>query len=120
FKEDFKWLKWAVFEGMVNKEDFSEYDKQKYLEAWSKENAILSGVNYYRANVDFDQFTGKINIPTLVVHGMKDVAVLPSVLEELSEYVSNLKIFRVENASHWVIHDAPDEIIKFFMDFFKD
>lgn len=120
FEEDYRWLKWAVFEGMINKKDFSDYDKQKYLEAWKQENAILSGVNYYRANLNFDQFTGRINLPTLVIHGMKDVAVLPSVLEGLSEYVSDLKIIRAENASHWVIHDAPDLIVKTFMNFFND
>lgn len=120
FEEDYRWLKWAVFEGMINKKDFSDYDKQKYLEAWKQENAILSGVNYYRANLTFDQFTGRINLPTLVIHGMKDVAVLPGVLDGLSEYVSDLKIIRAENASHWVIYDAPDLIVKTFMDFFND
>jgi pimeloyl-ACP methyl ester carboxylesterase len=120
FEEDYKWLKWAVFEGMVNKKDFSESDKQKYLEAWTQENAILSGVNYYRANLNFDEFTGNIKVPTLVIHGMKDAALLPGVLEGLSNYVSDLKIIRAKNASHWVIHDEPDLIVKNFMEFFKD
>lgn len=119
FEEDYKWLKWAVFEGMVNKKDFSELDKQKYLEAWTQENAILSGVNYYRANISFDQFTGIIKIPTMVIHGMKDVAVLPGVLEGLSKYVSDLKVVRAENSSHWVIHDEPDLIVKNFIEFFN-
>ncbi|MFX0057950.1 MAG: alpha/beta fold hydrolase [Candidatus Hodarchaeota archaeon] len=119
FEEDYKWLKWAVFEGMVNKKDFSELDKQKYLEAWTQENAILSGVNYYRANISFDQFTGIINVPTIVIHGMKDVAVLSGVLEGLSKYVSDLKVVRAENSSHWVIHDEPDLIVKNFIEFFN-
>jgi len=57
-------------------------------------------------------------VPTLVIHGMKDIAVLPSVLDELSNYVSDLKVIRAENASHWVMHDVPELIISSFKEFF--
>jgi len=49
---------------------------------------------------------------------MKDVAVLPSVLDELSNYVSDLKVIRAENASHWVMHDVPELIISSFKEYF--
>jgi len=118
FKDDYKWLKFAVFEGMINKKDFTDFDKEQYLKAWGQPGAILGGVNYYRANTSFKDSTGKITVPTLVIHGMKDVAVLPSVLEDLSNYVSDLKVIRAENASHWVMHDAPELIISSFKEFF--
>ena len=118
FKDDYKWLKFAVFEGMINKKDFTDFDKEQYLKAWRQPGAILGGVNYYRANTSFKDSTGKITVPTLVIHGMKDIAVLPSVLDELSNYVSDLKVIRAENASHWVMHDAPELIISSFKEFF--
>jgi len=118
FKDDFKWLKFAVFEGLINKKGFTDFDKKKYLEAWAKPGAILGGVNYYRANVSFSDWTGKITVPTLVIHGMKDIAVLPSVLDGLPDYVANLKIVRAENSSHWVMHDEPELIISSFKEFF--
>jgi epoxide hydrolase 4 len=117
-KNDFKWLKWAVFSGMDKKKDFTEYDKQKYLKAWSEPGAIEGGVNYYRANLNFKAWTGKIKVPTIVIHGMDDVAVLPSVLDGLDEYVKNLKIVKVEKASHWVMHDVPELIAKNIKDYF--
>jgi epoxide hydrolase 4 len=117
-ENDFKWLKWAVFSGMDKKKDFTEYDKQQYLKAWSKPGAIEGGVNYYRANLNFKTWTGKINVPTIVIHGMDDVAVLPSVLDGLEEYVKNLKIVKVEKASHWVMHDVPELIAKNIKDYF--
>ncbi len=118
FKDDYKWLKFAVFEGMINKKDFTDFDKEQYLKAWRQPGAILGGVNYYRANTSFKDSTGKIIVPTLVIHGMKDIAVLPSVLDELSNYVSDLKVIRAENASHWVMHDEPELIVSSFKEFF--
>ncbi|MFW9773618.1 MAG: alpha/beta fold hydrolase, partial [Candidatus Thorarchaeota archaeon] len=64
--------------------------------------------------------TGIIKVPTLVIHGMQDTAVLPQNLDGLSEYVEDLKIIRVENSSHWVIHDQPEIIISNFKMFFKN
>jgi pimeloyl-ACP methyl ester carboxylesterase len=118
-KDDFKWLKWAVFSGMENKKDFTETDKQKYINAWSQPYAIVSGVNYYRANVSFKGWSGIITVPTLVIHGMKDVAVLSSVLNDLYKYVNDLKIIRAEKSSHWVMHDEPELIVNNFRSFFK-
>ena len=117
FKNDYKWLKFAVFEGMKNKSNFTEFDKEQYLSAWTKP-AILGGVNYYRANTSFKDWSGKIVVPTLVIHGMKDVAVLSSVLDGLPDYVDNLKIIRAENSSHWVMHDQPELVISSFKEFF--
>ena len=115
-KDDYKWLKWAVFSG--SKKDFTDFDKGQYLSAWAQPGAILGGVNYYKANTSFKDFTGKITVPTLVIHGMKDVAVLSSVLDGLSDYVDDLKIVRVEDSSHWVMHDQPELVISSFKDFF--
>jgi len=115
-KDDFKWLKWAVFSG--NKKDFTDFDKKQYLNSWTQPGAILGGVNYYRANLNFKDWTGKITVSTLVIHGMKDIAVLSSVLDDLPDYVADLKIIRAESASHWVMHDVPDLIVSSFKEFF--
>ncbi|MHA1486131.1 MAG: alpha/beta fold hydrolase [Promethearchaeota archaeon] len=117
FKNDRKWLKFALFEGMKNKGKFTEFDKEQYLRAWTQP-AILGGVNYYRANTSFKDWSGVITVPTLVIHGMDDVAVLSSVLDGLSDYVDNLKIIRAENSSHWVMHDQPELVFSSFKEFF--
>ena len=103
FQDDFMWLKRAVF-GSVK----SEFDRQKYIEAWSQPDAIISGVNYYRANLSFNEWTGVINLPTLIIWGMKDDYLLPQLLEGLSEFVSDFKIVKSENSSHWIMHDDPE------------
>ncbi len=120
YEDDYRTLKKAVFEDMFNKTNFTEFDKEKYIEAWSQPGAILGGVNYYRANTSFDEWTGIIELPTLVIWGMKDVALLPQQLEGLSDYVKNLKIVRSENSSHWITHDDPDLIISSIKEFVLD
>jgi pimeloyl-ACP methyl ester carboxylesterase len=114
--DDFKWLKWAVFSG--KNKNFTNFDQKQYLSAWKQPGAILGGVNYYRANLSYKDWSGKINVPTLVIHGMKDIAVLPTVLDGLSDYVDDLKIIRVEDSSHWVMRDQPELVVSAFKDFF--
>lgn len=116
-RNDFQLLKFAVFGAVRNKQAFSEFDKKKYVEAWSQPGAILGGVNYYRANTKFERLTGHVEVPTLVFHGMKDTFIRAGVLEGLDEYVEDLKIIKIENASHWVMHDAPDELIPAIKEF---
>ncbi|MHA2244242.1 MAG: alpha/beta fold hydrolase [Candidatus Hodarchaeales archaeon] len=102
-EDDLKWLKRAVF-GSVK----SEFDRQKYIEAWSQPNAIISGVNYYRANLSFNEWTGVVDLPTLIIWGMKDTALLPQLLEGLDEFVSDFKIVKSDDSSHWIMYDDPD------------
>lgn len=120
YEDDYRRLKRAVFEDMINKSNFTEFDKEKYIEAWSQPGAILGGVNYYRANTSFDEWTGIIEVPALVIWGMKDVALLPQQLEGLSDYVKNLKIVRSENSSHWITNDDPDLIVSSIKEFVLD
>ena len=119
--QDFQFLKLVVFGMPKKKNAISEFDKEKYVEAWSQPGAINAGLNYYRATFksmsETGDWTGIINVPTLVIHGMKDIALTPKILEGLSDYVKDLKIVRVENASHWVMVDEPEVVISSIKEF---
>ncbi len=108
FENNFQALQLSVFGTAKNKKAFSEFDKEKYIEAWSQPGALTGGVNYYKANRSYEEWSGIINVPTLVIFGMKDIFVLPKVLEGLEDFIKDLKIVRIENASHWVMHDDPE------------
>jgi len=110
-RNNYQLLKYAVFGNARKKDAFTEFDKEKYVEAWSQPGAILGGVNYYRANRSFQGWSGVIKTPTLVIHGMKDSYVKPGVLEGLDEYVKDLTIVKAEESSHWVMHDAPELVV---------
>ncbi len=102
----------------------SKFDEEKYVEAWSQPGAINAGLDYYRASVTEqligNVWSGEINVPTLVIHGMKDVALTPKILNGLDDYVKDLKIVKIENASHWVMVDAPDIVNSSIKNFIKN
>ncbi len=99
----------------------SEFDEEKYVEAWSQPGAINAGLDYYRASVTEPLVTGgwngEVNLPTLVIHGMDDVALTPKILNDLDKYVKDLKIVKIEGASHWVMVDAPEKVNSSIRDF---
>ena len=47
-------------------------------------------------------------MPTLVIWGEKDTALLPSILNGIEEVVDNVKVVRVPDATHWVMDEKPD------------
>ncbi len=119
-RHDFQMLKFAVFQNSREKDAFSEDDKARYMEAWSQPNALKASTNYYRANRSYEGWSGMIEVPTLVIFGMKDTYIKPLVLENLSEYVPNLKIVKSERSSHWVMHDDPHTVISSIKEFIQD
>ncbi len=105
---------------------FSEEDKKAYIEAWSRPGALTGGLNYYRAArigppdpSSADRSTGSfapdatsltVKVPTLVIWGEKDTALLTSNLDGLDKFVPQLTVKRIPDGTHWVIHEKPEEV----------
>ena len=105
---------------------FTEEDKQAYLAAWSQPGALTGGLNYYRAarvgpalsgNFAPDPTRLVVNVPTLVIWGEQDTALLPGNLDGLDQFVPNLTVKRIPDGSHWVIHEKPQEINRLIREF---
>lgn len=96
--------------------------KARYIEAWSKPDAVTGGLNYYRSSplypptkddpgasaIKIDPARITVKMPTLVIWGEADPALLPCLLDGLEEYVPHLTLKRISNGSHWVIHEQPE------------
>ena len=105
--------------------------KAKYIEAWSQPGAVAGGLNYYRCSplypptaedpgasaVDIDPQRLMVQVPTLVIWGDADGALLSSLLDGLEQYVSDLTVKRIPNGSHWVIHEQPDLVNEYIRAF---
>ncbi len=123
----------AVFKSSVKPSLFTEEDQRKYIEAWSQPGALTGGLNYYRAAKVGPPAAGsqagvsetllaqlpslKINVPTLVIWGEKDEALLTGNLDGLDQYVPELRVKRVPNGTHWVIHEEPALVNGYIRDF---
>jgi pimeloyl-ACP methyl ester carboxylesterase len=51
-----------------------------------------------------------VRVPVRVIWGMQDTALLASLLDGLEELCADLKITRIADASHWLIHEQPRRI----------
>src|SRR4029077_12219447 len=81
--------------------------------------ALTGGLNYYRAaQVGPPTEAGKpsanfaaalpsleVKVPTLVIWGEKDTALLTGNLEGLDKFVPALTIKRIPDGTHWAIHE---------------
>jgi pimeloyl-ACP methyl ester carboxylesterase len=117
----------------------TETDKAAYLRAWSQPGALTAMLNYYRANrlgppvppqvekeigasvLNFDSGATNtlVRVPTLVIWGEKDTALVPQNLDGLEQYVPELTIKRVPDGSHWVIHEKPAEVNSYIRAFIR-
>ena len=103
----------------------TDEDRKMYLEHWNR--GLTGGLNYYRAaglrstmpqNSALSQ-PMMIDATTLVIWGEKDTALLTGNLEGMERYVKNLRIERIPEGSHWVIHEKPDQVIHYIRDFLE-
>lgn len=93
--------------------------RQKYREVWDM--SLEGGCNYYRASplrpptpqdpgaaaIELPHGMLTVDIPTLVLWAMDDVALPPELIEGLQDYVPRLTLEKIPGASHWIIHEQP-------------
>ncbi|RYG79322.1 MAG: alpha/beta hydrolase, partial [Alphaproteobacteria bacterium] len=48
-----------------------------------------------------------INVPTLVFWALDDSALLPGLLDGLDDYVPQMTLIKVADATHWIVHEQP-------------
>jgi pimeloyl-ACP methyl ester carboxylesterase len=61
----------------------------------------------------------RIEVPTRVLWGMADHALLPGLLDGLDSYVPNLQVRRVEGASHWIVHEQEPLVTQWLVEFLQ-
>lgn len=105
--------------------------KDQYRAVWSA--GLNGGCNYYRASplrpprpedpgaaaIDLPRSMLTVNVPTLVVWGLDDVALPPELIDGLDAYIERLTLHRIEGASHWIIHEQPQLVARHLGDFLK-
>ena len=120
-----------TFVNHVELASVSDADKQDYVSEWSKPGGMTSMLNWYRgsrlvvpppgATVPLPAFLlrafPKIAVPTLVVWGMRDPALLPIQLGGLDQLVDDLTIVRLPDAGHFAPWEAPSEVASALRDF---
>ena len=95
----------------------------KYREVW--QDGLQGGLNYYRASplrpattsdpgasaIQIPEEALRIDVPTLLLWALDDVALLPCLTEGLDAHIAQLKRVSIEKATHWVVHEQPDRVM---------
>jgi len=128
-----KGLEWFYDHSFMRHLTPEEMDPQErgiYLREWATDDAISSMLKWYKATnmvvppmegeVERPAFLDKpfpvIEIPTLIVWGMDDPALLPCQLDGLDALVSDLTIKRITDVGHFVTWEAPGAVNKAMTD----
>jgi pimeloyl-ACP methyl ester carboxylesterase len=117
----------AFFDKVMGDADLSnmpESEKRRYIAEWSQPGALTAMLNWYRASPLVVPPPGvtvplpdalltlatKLRVPTLVIWGMKDVALLPVQLDGLGAVVEDLQVVQIPDAGHFAPWEAPEAV----------
>ena len=103
-----------------------ESERRQYVAEWSQPGALTAMLGWYRAakvmvpppgvTVPLPDFLlgafPKVRVPTLVIWGMRDKALLPVQLDGLDRLVEDLEIVRLADAGHFAPWEAPDAVAR--------
>lgn len=125
-EDDYRRL-WSFFTQAGGAPWLTEAVKDQYRQVWNGPAGsapgagLLGGCNYYRASplrpprpedpaaagVTLPREMLTVDLPTLVLWAMEDVALPPELVDGLEDYVRDLTLERVPGASHWIVHEQP-------------
>ena len=115
-----------TFGGHVDLALIPEAEKRRYIAEWSRPGALTAMLNWYRASplvvpppgatVPIPKWVlgafPKVRVPTLVVWGLRDPALLPLQLDGLDRLVDDLTIVRLPDAGHFAPWEAPEAVAR--------
>lgn len=113
-------LLWKSLEKTAEAGHLSAEDRAAFVKAWSQPGALTGMFNWYRAmrmdppkpgaQVQAELYGDEslmVRVPTRVIWGMQDTALLPGCVEGLERWVPNLDVRRVPEGSHWIVYEKP-------------
>ncbi len=124
-EDDFRRL-WAFFTNMGADTGphawLTTTEKDKYRAVWNQ--GLTGALNYYRASplrppraddpaaqaISLPAEMLQVNVPTLVLWGMQDIALPPGLIEGLEAYVPQLTLHKIEEGTHWLVHEQPQRV----------
>jgi len=126
----FQWSDYAVVESLLREETqsgaFTDEDIERYKSALATPGAVTAALNYYRAlgRQRVKQYllgdgvpNQSVDVPTMLVWGENDHALDSELTEGNEQWVENLRVEGIPDASHWVQFDARERVNELLVDF---
>lgn len=109
-----------VLRGSGKIHTFSNEDIVEYKKAWAQPGAMTAMINWYRAAVRHWPKMPRdlcVHVPTLIIWGMKDVALSHRMARPSMDYCDDGKLVFFEDATHWVQHDETENVNQLLVEF---
>jgi pimeloyl-ACP methyl ester carboxylesterase len=121
-RDDFARIRRILRRGPSRPDAFTESDIDRYVAALARPWALTSALNYYRAAARVRPtrtpgFSSRIEAPTLLIWGDRDVYLNPRLTRGLERWVPNLSIEHLPEASHWPMADSPADVERLVVNF---
>ncbi|NEX59712.1 alpha/beta fold hydrolase [Noviherbaspirillum galbum] len=111
---------------------FDQKTRARYHECWAR--GLRGGVNYYRASplhpptddhpgplkLQLDPEDFRIKVPVRVIWGESDIALPVSLSHGLDAFIDDLRIERIPEGSHWIVHEQPERVNRLLRGFLAD
>lgn len=108
----------------AKRDTFSAQDIQTYRSAWRQPRATRNMLNWYRAAFrisKYRNFSGeRVRIPTHIIWGEQDIALDKRMVASSLQWCDDGQVTTFPEASHWVQHDASEQVSQILVDFFSD
>jgi pimeloyl-ACP methyl ester carboxylesterase len=101
---------------------FGEADLERYRRAWAQPGALTAMLNWYRAAGRYRgemAALGRVQPACLILWGARDVALGRELARLSLEMCRDGRLVVFEQASHWVQHDAADEVNRQLLAFLR-
>jgi pimeloyl-ACP methyl ester carboxylesterase len=108
-------LRWSSY-----RDTFTPADLAAYRRAWRRPGRLRGTLHWYRAAarraLRGEMLDAPIDVPTLVLWGAHDVALTRQMAAPSAELCSDGRLVVLEEATHWVQHDAPETVTRHLLD----
>ncbi|KAI3378030.1 hypothetical protein SNEBB_000104 [Seison nebaliae] len=115
--------------GLVNKKNFDVTEDEIWRYYFARPNALTGPINYYRAALKYGKETKEkiydspLTDKILIIWGKNDLALDISLAhasyDAAQELSKNCQLRFIENASHWVQQDTPEQVNGIIKDFIQ-
>jgi len=107
-----------VLRATSNPGAFTDTDLAHYRAAWRRTGAARAAVDWYRALLRRrdDPPREEVPVPTLVVWGEDDDALVPEMARESLRYCEDGRLVAFPDGSHWVHRERPETVTDHLLD----
>jgi pimeloyl-ACP methyl ester carboxylesterase len=115
---------YALVRGFFSADSIAAGDIEPCIDSLKQPGARSAAIAYYRASVrgalrGTTPKPARIDAPTLVVWGERDRFLVPSLAEPPPDWVSNVRVARLPNATHWAPIDAASDVSERLLEHFR-